>query len=234
MGSSNIRAVHTPSLVNSRDSGASSCSAFSGAALNTRTIAEANKRAAGSAPQKMIVGLLQWSLPQQPDRTGQSLFANSITHSITYSITHSITHLIAWRANFGALFEVPFKSGNSSTGLSYRHSLNSGRIHILSLVELVQAPATHLRPCSTACRTDNSYGNFCPARMAKAPHETDCPSPACQPRLIVIMPITFKPVGKSTDEHSIKKPTEAGFSPQHTGLQPMCKPPLSEKSAPVA
>ena len=82
--------VHTPSLVNSRDSVASSCTAFPGAALNTRTIAEANKRAAGSAPQKMIVGLLQWSLPQQPDRTGQSLFANSITHPITYPITHLI------------------------------------------------------------------------------------------------------------------------------------------------
>ena len=196
MGSSNIRAVHTPDLANSHDSGAS-CSAFSGAALNIRTIAAANKCAAGSAPQKMIAGFLQWRLPQQTARAGQSLFANSITHPITYPITypitrpitrpithgvtHDITLLIAWQSHFRAFFGVSFKSGNSSTGLSYRHSVSSGRIHILSLGELVQAPATHLRPCSTACRTDNSCGDCCPARMANAPHETSCPSPAGQP-----------------------------------------------------
>ena len=210
--------------------------------MNTRTIAAANKCAAGSAPQKMIAGLLQWRLPQQTARAGQSLFANSIAHPITYPITHpitrsitrprtcprthpithgvtyDITHLIAWQAHFRAFFGVPFKSGNSSTGLSYRHSVSSGRIHVLSLGELVHAPATHLRPCSTACRTDNSCGDCCPARMAKAPHETSYPSPAGQPRLTVITPIAFKPVGNSTDEHSIKKPAKAGSLQQHTGL----------------
>lgn len=224
-----MRAVHTRSLVNSRDSSAS-CSAFSGAALNTQTIAAVNKCAAGSAPQKMIARVLQWGLPQQTTYASQSFFVNSITrpitcrithpitHPITRSVTHPIAHLIAWQTHFGAFLGVPLESDNSSTDLSYRRSVNRGQFHILSLGALVQAPAARLRPCRTACQTDNSCGDICPARMAKAPHETDCPSPAGQPRPTVITPIAFKPVSKSTDENSIKKPAKAGFLQPHTGL----------------